>query len=70
MELFPAIHFKSSAEKLFFQAQIPIAIGALVALFEQEKISFSASGLFVAICARGLRNLQKIHFLNPNHLSS
>jgi hypothetical protein len=42
----------------------------LVALFEQEKISFSASGLFVTIWAMGLGSDRKYCFLNLNHFTS
>jgi hypothetical protein len=50
-ERFPAIQYKSSSQKLFFQAQEG---ASMVALLGQEKSSFCHSGLSIAIWAREL----------------
>jgi hypothetical protein len=59
LELFPALHSKSSSEKLFFQAQKG---ASKVALFGQEKIRFSDSGLSFSVWAIEILLQQKIGF--------
>jgi hypothetical protein len=48
LELFPALHFKSSSKKLFFQAPEG---ASMVALLGQEKMRFFDSGLSIAVWA-------------------
>jgi hypothetical protein len=57
LELFSALHFKSSSKKLFFQAPEG---ASMVALLGQEKIRFFDSGLSIAVWAIKSRFPQKI----------
>jgi hypothetical protein len=64
LELLPAIHYKSSSQKLFFQAPEG---ASMVALLGQEKSSFYDSGLSISIGAKGSRFTDHLVCQHKNH---